>query len=123
MEYDSDDEFDEIDQEEQFLVEYQSFKDNNYLERKLIEYNISTELSKAIINRSRNLDINVLNTPILIAAFVVLNKSGFKINKDTFSSTCDEVIKNTIRRDININNSAKIKKDILRYCRHILKFT
>lgn len=87
-------------------------------------FNIGPEMTKAVERILRCIEIRDVNITLLVAAAVVLARSGERIDKQ-FSMLCDSVISDVIDTDPNISGSKfydrdVIKKNILRYCRFIL---
>lgn len=87
-------------------------------------FDIGPEMTKAVERILRCVETRDMNITLLVAAAVVLAKSGEKIDA-RFSSLCNDVISEIVDTDPNISGSkfydvTTIKKNILRYCRFIL---
>lgn len=87
-------------------------------------FDIGPEVTKAVERILRCVETRDVNITLLVAAAVVLAKSGERIDT-RFSILCDDVISNIVDTDPSISGSkfydrTIIKKDILRYCRFIL---
>lgn len=87
-------------------------------------FDIGPEMTKAVERILRCVETRDMNITLLVAAAIVLAKSGEKISTQ-FSTLCDDVICDIVDTDPSIYGSkfydrTTIKKNILRYCRFIL---
>jgi len=87
-------------------------------------FDIGPEMKKAVERILLCIETRDMNITLLVAAAVVLARSGEKIDT-RFSRLCDDVIGDIVDTDPNISGSkfydkTIIKKSILRYCRFIL---
>lgn len=87
-------------------------------------FDIGPEMARAVERILRCVEVRDMNVTLLVAAAVVLARSGERIDM-RFSALCDGVINDIVDADPNISSSKfydkiVIKKNILRYCRFIL---
>lgn len=112
----SESDYEEEDKRKPFPYEYSL---NNYT----IDFDIKTAISRKL----KDIEIKELNYTILVAALIILIKNNNKITTN-FSVSCDEVIEDVIKNDISFKKTKLfdknlIKRDILRYCRYVLRWT